>query len=265
MERPDLPPHAAENRAYWDGMADDWIASGERDWRRDAPTWGNWAVPEHELEMLPADMHGMQAVELGCGTAYVSAWMARRGAAVTGIDLSERQLATARRLADEHGVPLTLVHGSAEATPFEDASFDFAISEYGAAIWCDPDVWIPEAHRILRPGGTLVFLGNHPLAHVCAPLDGSPLVETLVRPYFGLRVLDWTQVEVDPGGIEFTRTTSEWFALFRRVGFDVLDYREPRPPEGHEADAFSVPVTWARRFPSEQVWKVRKHDARPQP
>jgi SAM-dependent methyltransferase len=256
-ERP-LPPHAAENRAYWNGMADDWVAAGERNWRRDEPIWGTWGVGERDLEMLPGDMRGMRAVELGCGTAYVSAWMARRGAEVTGIDLSERQLATARRLAEEHGVELTLVHGSAEETPFESASFDFAFSEYGAAIWCDPDVWIAEAHRILRPGGRLVFLGNHPLAHVCAPLDGSPVVETLVRPYFDLRVLDWTQVAIDPGGIEFTRTTSDWFALFRRVGFEVEDYREPRPPEGLEGAPFNVSAAWARRFPSEQVWKVRK-------
>jgi SAM-dependent methyltransferase len=261
MEHRDLPAHAAENRAYWNGMADDWIAAGERAWQRERPHWGNWGVPEDDLEMLPDDMRGMRAVELGCGTAYVSAWMARRGATVTGIDVSERQLATARRLADEHGVALTLVHGSAEATPFDDASFDFAISEYGAAIWCDPEVWLPEAHRILKPGGTLVFLGNHPLAHVCSPLDGSPVVEALVRPYFDLRVLDWTEVEVDPGGIEFSRTTSEWFALFRRVGFEVLDYREPRPQGGGEHTAFNVPVEWARRYPSEQVWKVRKRPA----
>jgi SAM-dependent methyltransferase len=199
----DLPRHASENRAYWNGMADGWVAAGERSWRQDEPTWGTWAVSERELEMLPRDMRGMRAVELGCGTAYVSAWMARRGAEVTGIDVSERQLETARRLADEHGVALTLLHGSAEATPFPDETFDFAISEYGAAIWCDPDVWIPEAHRILKAGGRLVFLGNHPLAHVCAPLDGSRVTERLERPYFGMRVLDWTAVDVDPGGIEF--------------------------------------------------------------
>ena len=121
--------------------------------------------------MLPGDMSGMRAIELGCGTGYVSAWMARRGASVVGIDNSERQLATARRLATEHGVELTLHHGNAEQVPYPDQHFDFAISEYGAAIWCDPQVWIPEAHRLLRPGGELVFLGNSPWAIVCTPED----------------------------------------------------------------------------------------------
>ncbi len=262
MEEPKLTAHAIENRAYWDGMADDWVAAGERAWRRESPTWGTWGVAEQELEMLPLDMTGMDAIELGCGTAYVSAWMARRGATVTGIDVSERQLATARRLAAEHGVSLTLLHGSAETTPFGDETFDFAISEYGAAIWCDPDVWLPEAYRILRPGGRLVFLGNHPLVHVCTPLSGAPAAEALVRSYFDMRVLDWREVEVDPGGIEFSRPTSDWFALFRRVGFEVEDYREPRSSETHDGVPFSVPAAWARRFPSEHVWKLRKPRSR---
>jgi len=254
-----LPAHVQENRRYWDAMAHEWVAGGERDWAQSEPSWGIWGVPERELSMLPDDMTGVDAVELGCGTGYVSAWMARRGARVTGIDNSAEQLATARRLAAEHGIDLTLLHGDAEATPFADASFDFAISEYGAAIWCDPERWLPEAHRLLRPGGRLVFLGHHPWSQVCAPPDGSPLVERLERPYFGLGRLDWTEAAIEPGGIEFNLTVSDWFALFRRVGFVVEDYREPRPPAGDDSEGrFFVTRGWARRFPSEQVWKLRK-------
>jgi SAM-dependent methyltransferase len=251
-----------ENRRYWDGTADAWVAPGERNWATDEPTWGIWGVPEAELDMLPRDMDGLRAVELGCGTAYVASWMARRGARVTGIDNSERQLGTARRLAERHGVELTLVHGDAEATPFDDAAFDFAISEYGAAIWCDPYRWVPEAHRILRPGGRLVFLGNHPLVTVCSPWDGSsPIGRQLVRPYFDLHRTDWTEVPVDPGGIEFNLTVAEWVALFRRVGFEVEDYREPRPASGGDEVAFFVTADWARSWPTEQVWKLRKRAA----
>src|SRR5690554_4221118 len=157
----DLPEHVQENRRYWDDYAAEWVAAGERAWAAAEPTWGIWAVPESELKMLPEDMTGMRAVELGCGTAYVSAWMARRGAQVSAIDNSEKQLSTARRLAAQRGIELDLHHGNAESTPYASESFDFAISEYGAAIWCDPAVWIPEAYRILKPGGRLVFLGHH--------------------------------------------------------------------------------------------------------
>jgi len=218
-------------------------------------------VPESVLHMLPADMRGMSAVELGCGTGYVSCWMARRGATVTGIDASERQLGTARRLAAEHGVALTLVHGDAEATPFADSAFDFAISEYGAAIWCDPYVWLPEAYRLLRPGGRLVFLGHHPLTTVCSPWDGSPVGRELVRPYFGMHRTDWTEVEIDPGGVEFNLPVSEWFRLLHHVGFEIEGYLEPRPGDDAEGTSFFASAPWSRQWPSEQVWKVRKPDS----
>ena len=253
-----LPPHVRENRAYWDGMADDWVAAGKRAWATHDPYWGCWHLPEDELRLLPESMEGMDAIELGCGTGYVSGWMARRGARVVGIDNSERQLATARRLAEQHGISLTLLHGSAEHIPLPDASFDFAISEYGAAIWCDPHVWIPEAHRLLRPGGELVFLGNSPLATICMPPSGAACEPHLHRPYFGLHRIDWTQVEIDPGGIEFNLTISDWLRLFRETGFEVVDYLELEVPSG-SPDRFSTPGHWAHQWPAEQVWKLRKH------
>ena len=257
MTRSELPEHVRENRAYWDAMADDWIAAGERSWRASDPHWGCWQAPEAQLALLPRDMSGMVAIELGCGTGYVSGWMARRGARVVGIDNSERQLATARRLATEHGVELTLHHGNAETVPYPDRHFDFAISEYGAAIWCDPRIWIPEAHRLLKPGGELVFLGNTPLAMLCMPPSGGPCEPTLHRGYFELRRLDWTRAEVDPGGIEFNLPISSWIRLFKETGFEVLDYLELQAPEDSE-DRFGVPASWARRWPAEHVWKLRR-------
>ena len=190
---PDLPDYVLRNRGQWDAQADEWVAGGERAWRGE-PYWGIWQIPEAELHLLPDDMSGMQAVELGCGTGYVSAWMARRGARVVGIDSSERQLATARRLAGEHAIEIELLHGNAEAVPKPDASFDFAISEYGAAIWADPYKWIPEAARLLRPGGRLVFLGNHPFAMLAQPFEGDdPVGRELLNPYFGMHRMDWRE------------------------------------------------------------------------
>ena len=142
--------------------------------------------------------------------------------------------------------------------PRPAGSFDFAISEYGASIWCEPEAWIREAHRLLRPGGRLVFLANHPLAMACAPLDGAPVGDQLARPYFGMHTLDWRDVEIDPGGVNFALPLSEWVALFHRAGFDVEDLREPRAPDSAEGFQFFVDANWARRWPSEVVWKVRR-------
>ena len=151
----DLPEHVALNRAKWDEWAAEYAAPGERAWAL-APgeeTWGIFDVPEAEIHLLPDDLEGLDAIELGCGTGYISAWMARRGARVVGIDNSPKQLETATRLQREHGLDFPLLLGNAEKVPYPDASFDFAISEYGAALWADPYAWVPEAARLLRPGG----------------------------------------------------------------------------------------------------------------
>lgn len=251
--------HAGRNRAVWNAMADRWVAPGESAWARTEPSWGCWAYPESEARMLPVDMSGLRALELGCGTGYVSAWMARRGASVVGLDVSERQLDTARRLRGEHGLDaqIELVHGNAESLPFEDESFDFAISEYGAALWCDPEAWLPEAHRVLRPGSPLRLLNMSPLAHLVAPEDSSePFGRTLLRDYFSLRRLDWGHE-----GVEFNRPLSGWFRLFREVGFEVEDYLEPRPAEARDGTQFGVGADWARSFPHEQIWKLTKRSS----
>jgi len=70
------------------------VEIGERQWNS-PPNWGFWGETDESLNLLPADMTGMKAIELGCGTAYVSGWMTRRGARVTAIDISAEQLATA--------------------------------------------------------------------------------------------------------------------------------------------------------------------------
>ena len=259
MESEGLPEHVVANRDHWNGMAKDWVELGEQRWSQDEPVWGMWDIPDGEVSLLPADMAGLAAIELGCGTGYVSAWMAKRGASVVGIDVSTEQLSTARRLAAAHALEVTLTEADAERVPYPDGSFDFAISEYGAAIWCDPYVWIPEAHRLLRPGGQLVFLGNSPLAMVCSPTDGSiPCTTRLERDYFGLHRLDWRDAVDEPGGVEFNLPISGWFSLFRSTGFAVEDFTEIQAPESGSEINFAVTADWAHRFPSEQVWWLRK-------
>jgi SAM-dependent methyltransferase len=250
--------HVALNRDYWNGMAEDWIAAGENAWAAEAPYWGIWELPEHDLRLLPADMAGLETVELGCGTGYVSGWMARRGARATGIDISREQLATARRLAGRHGQDITFLEGNAEATGLPGGAFDFAISEYGAAIWCDPYVWLPEAHRLLRPGGQLVFLGHHPFVYLSTPHDALTCDRGLHRPYRGLHREDWSQDATDPGGVEFNLTFAGWMRLFADTGFEVTNYQELYAPDSAEGAIFDIPADWARDFPAEQVWHLRK-------
>jgi hypothetical protein len=65
-----------------------------------------------------------------------------------------------------------------------DAAFDLVISEYGASIWCDPYRWVPQAARLLHPGGRLVFLRNSTLLMLCVP-DVGVATDRLLRPQPG--------------------------------------------------------------------------------
>ncbi len=251
----ELPEHVARNRASWDEWATDYVADGERNWRSHEPSWGIWGVPESQLRMLPDDAAGLDAIELGCGTGYVSAWLARRGARPVGIDNSRAQLDTAARLQREHGVEFPLLHGDAEQVPLPDDAFDFAISEYGASIWCDPYRWIPEAARLLRPGGRLVFLVNAALLMLCAPdEDGVPAGDRLLRPYFGMHRFEWP----DDDSVEFHLPHGELIALLRRSGFEIEELIEVRPPDDATTRYPLVTLDWAQRWPCEEVWKVRR-------
>jgi SAM-dependent methyltransferase len=247
--------HVQRNRAAWDSFAERYAGPGRAQWEANQPTWGIYSVPEADAGMLPPSVDGLDVIELGCGTAYVSSWLARRGARPVGIDNSPAQLETARRLQAEFGVEFPLHLGNAEQTPFPDESFDLAISEYGASIWCDPYLWIPEAARILRPGGQLVFLVNGAILMLCAPdAEDEPATDRLLRDYFGMHRFEWP----DDPSVEFHLGYGDMIRLLRRCGFEVEDMIEVRPREDATTSYPYAPVEWARRWPAEEVWKALK-------
>jgi SAM-dependent methyltransferase len=228
--------------------------SARRHWDSPDIFWGVFSIPESNVNVL-GDVEGLDVVELGCGTAYFSAWLARRGARPTGVDPTPAQLATARRMMAETGIEFPLVEAPAESVPLPDASFDLALSEYGASLWADPTKWLPEAARLLRPGGRLVFLTNSIISYLCVPPVG-PVTEQLQRPLFGMGVTRW------PGelGVEYHRPHGEWIRLLRADGFEVENLIELEPHESAESPGYYdyVTVEWARRWPAEEIWVARK-------
>jgi SAM-dependent methyltransferase len=241
--------------AWTRANADYTDARAEAAWAKDEVDWGIWHVPESELHALP-DVTGKDVVELGCGTGYVGAWLKKLGAArVVGVDPTPAQLETARRCSERYGLGLEFVEAFAEDVPLPDAAFDLAVSEYGASIWADPGRWIPEAARLLRPGGELVFLRNSTLAILCSPDEDLPTTETLQRPQFGMYRFQW------PGeGVEYHLPHGEWIRLLRANGFEILDLIEIQAPAGAETHERYDYVTaeWARKWPAEEIWVARK-------
>ena len=246
-----------KNQAAWTGWADDYVGPAEANWAG-TPVWGVFSIDEAEVGVLPDALDGKDVIELGCGTGYVSAWMARRGARPVGIDPTAAQLATARRLQRQHDLHFPLIQAGAERVPLRSASFDVAISEYGAAIWSDPYAWIPEAARLLRPGGELIFLGNSLLMMLCTrDEEGVPATNELRRPQFGMHRFDWDE---DPPTVEFHLPHGEWIRLLREHGFEVTDLIEVQAPPDATTWYDFVTADWAHQWPCEEVWKARKRD-----
>jgi SAM-dependent methyltransferase len=255
MSSSDLPQYVQQNVAHWTRANAEYTdKSAAAAWAEDEITWGVFGATESELNVL-GDVRDLDVIELGCGTAYFSAWLAKRGARVVGVDPTPAQLETARRMQKETGIDFPLVEAIGEDVPFDDASFDLVHSEYGASIWADPYLWIPEAARLLRPGGRLIFLRNATLQILCMAMDG--VKDQLQRPQHGLRRVEWE----DTGEVEFHLAHGEMLDLLRANGFvleRLIELFAPQDAETHSYYTY-VSAEWAQQWPSEELWVARKH------
>jgi ubiquinone/menaquinone biosynthesis C-methylase UbiE len=256
MSSSDFPDYVQQNVAVWTRSNAAYTdAQAERSWRREDITWGIWRIPESQLNVI-GDVNGLDVIELGCGTAYFSSWLARRGARVVGVDPTPAQLETARRMQRETGIEFELIEGIGEAVPKPDRSFDLAFSEYGASIWADPYKWIPEAARLLRPDGRLIFLCNSTISVLTMTLEGAS--KELQRPQKGMHRIEWS----DTGEVEFHIAHSAWIELFRANGLAVERMLELYAPEDAHTHTYYDYVTpeWASQWANEELWVVRKLD-----
>ena len=252
-----LPDSITANIAEWTQANERYTdAQAERAWEPQDLAWGVFQVREDAIGSPLGDVAGLDVVELGCGTAYFSAQLAHRGARPVGVDPTPAQLATARRMMEKTGVTFPLVEAPGERVPLPDASFDLAFSEFGASLWADPALWIPEAARLLRPGGRLVFLTNSFISYLCAPEEGR-IGETLLRPQRGAYRMQW------PGetGIEYHLSHGDWITLLRASGFEIERLIELFAPEGAQQHEYYDYVTpeWASKWPAEEIWVARRH------
>lgn len=250
-----LSEHALANRENWNADSDTYQRDhGPQLAASGGPAWGVWQIPEAELKLL-GEVRGRDILELGCGAAQWSIALARAGARPVGLDVSERQLEHARRLMEEAAVDFPLVHASAEAVPLPDRSFDIVFCDYGAMTFSDPYVTVPEVARLLRPGGILVFCGATPVIEMCYPEDSDHPQDRLLLDYFSMWSLQYE------GYVEFMLPYGAWIRLFRAHGFAIEDLVELRPkPDAASSYRDEVDRGWYRRWPGEQIWKVRRED-----
>jgi SAM-dependent methyltransferase len=247
------PRHIRVNRANWNRTADEYQREHASQLNRfDRPSWGVWEIPESKLGVL-GDVRRKDVLEFGCGGGQWSIALTRLGARPVGLDLSINQLGHAKRLMAEAGASFSVVNANAERTPFADASFDIVFCDHGAMTFADPHLTVPEVARVLRPGGLFAFNMASPLIWLCWGDGEEPPGPELVRNYFGMRRGAW------PDTMEFQLPYGAWIRLFREHGFEILDLVELRPPARPRTTYPDfAPAEWARRWPGENIWKVRK-------
>lgn len=251
--------HVRKNREHWEREADEYQARNRSQLNRwDHLGWGTYDVPEDQIHAL-GDVRGLRILEFGCGGCQSGIKVAMRGANVTGLDLSFAQLRHGLANLEETGVRFPVVQASGERVPFRDGSFDLVFCDHGVMGFADPFLTVPEVARVLRPGGGLVFNGTTPWIWVAwgDQEEELPATREMRSNYFGLRSMEST----DPSWrtTEFQLTYGDWIRLFRANGLAVEDLIELRPDEDATTtyDDYA-PLEWARAFPAEHIWKVRK-------
>ena len=255
MTRTDLAAtdHERRNQADWDAYSDEYQARHAAQLaEHDGLAWGTTQIPEADLRVL-GDVDGQDILEFGCGAAQWSIGLAKLGARPVGIDLSARQLEHAREAMTAAGLDFPLIHASAEAVPLPDASFDIVFCDHGAMTFADPYRTVPEAARLLRPGGLFAFNHGSTIETLCWAVGEERPGDRLVHDYFDMHSIE------DDGGVMFNLSYGAWIRLFHANGFVVEDLIEPQPPVGavssyRDADA----LAWARRWPAESIWRLRK-------
>jgi SAM-dependent methyltransferase len=221
---------APDNRQAWNTISRAYQA------RYRLPTdrlvYGGRCPDESELQLL-ANVAGLDVIVLGCGGGQDCVVLAQQGARVTGVDLSDEQVAYARRLAQRKEVQVALFQSSVEElTDIPDASQDLAVSIHALDYVERADRAFAEAHRVLRPGASLVMSVRHAF-DVC--LEDMPPYG-IARSYWQVEQ-NWQWDIPDPGRgsavsarfRSWYRPVSEWFTLLTDAGFRVERLLEPPP------------------------------------
>ena len=234
------------NEAFWD----DWSPGYQKAHASQLAVpkvWGIFGIPESDVRAL-GDVAGLDVLELGCGAAQWSTFLALDRARPVGLDLSAAQLTAARKFMAERGVDFPLVHASAEDVPLESASFDLIFCDHGAMSFASPERTLPEVKRLLRPGGRLVFCSVSALAHACWNDELDCVTSLMQTPIFG------QAREVSDGFVSYRLPHSEWIGLFGRFGFRVDRLVELRPPKDAMTTYEGFTAAWAHRWPAEDLW-----------
>jgi SAM-dependent methyltransferase len=226
--------------------------------------YGSWAPLERDLQLL-GDLRRQRVLDLGCGGGQCCIAFARQGATVTGVDISEAQLAHARRLAEQEAVPVQFVLGSAEDLPSLAAgAYDLVFSANTLAYVADAGACLSECCRVLAAGGRLVFSLDHPLRDCffepgTGDQDDEPSI-TPARSYFDPGPHRWRWGSTGVVLQTYHRTIGQWTDLLAAAGLQLRRIVEPLPSAELLDDLWPEDSAWAplRLIPHVVIFMAQK-------
>jgi len=248
-----MTDHLSEDdvAAYWNANAEPWAREV-----RQAHDVARERMNNPAFLALVGDLRGREVLDAGCGEGYNTRLLARAGARMSGVDISERMIALA--VEEEGRAPLGIRYHCAPYTRLEmfaAGTFDAVVSFMAMMDGPGFDRAMAEAFRVLRPGGMLAFSITHPCfitrdARWMRDEHGAK-VAWMVRNYFDPApwVERWRFTDAPADAPEFTvprfdRTLSEYLNTVLEAGFRLTRVDEPRPSE-----------EYCRAHPSQRGWR----------
>lgn len=253
-----------DQKRYWNAISSEY----RRVTRIDAGDfhYGPRIAGESKLRLLPKPYPGMNALELGCGGAQNSIWLARQGVDCSAVDISEAQLACAKQDAQIAGVTLNLFCSSLEA--FESIeTFDWVHSSHAMEFVADPLSILYKMVRWLKPGGTLMISTVHPIYngewfYAEDADDESKGTWGRFIPNYFYPVAD---VREQPDGVGEPIVSrawpiGQWFAWIKQSGLVLESLLEPQadPESAYSSDAWEDDDGEAEAIPTTLILVAKK-------
>jgi SAM-dependent methyltransferase len=226
-------------RDYWDAIAGNY--SKVIRIRTDDFHYGPLLPGDSQLKLLPEKLDSIRCLEIGCGAAQNSIYLSKQGADCVALDISEKQLRSAAKLAEKEGVSIELIHCPMESiSPARFGKYDLIHSSYAISFSESPEKIIRSCSEMLRPGGCLLLSTGHPLfAGEWLELDGD--MGLFLDSYFDLSPDSrFNQEEQEIVRSNFY-PVSVMFDWFRNAGFTVERILEPEPLPVEDMQAKDIP------------------------
>jgi len=257
-------PDHEKNRAAWNRMVD--LHVNHPEYRTQEVIDGGSSLKRIELEAL-ADARGKTLLHLMCQFGLDTLSWARQGAAVTGVDISDRSIAVANEIKQRAGLEAEFVRSDVlDLIGVIDHKFDFVFQSYGTHIWlADIRRWAKVVAHYLKPGGVFFMIDEHP-ANVLFLLD-PPLDYFATEPERTVNPKDYceTDTAIDGEHVEYQHKVSDIVNALIEAGLTIerLDeynfgYYKVNADWGVRSDHYAEPPGGPAKFPIMLAVKARK-------